>query len=242
MIAQDVSIAPRITTVLDSFPPGLLPTTSFELLSRFYLTFDTFGRIEAATGEPLIDEHTLDGMLREFVEKPKAIRLIQHLKELPGCAFRPAQKLGPPTVEVPWFRLAEKVVIFDASPGVTYREMKLPPQPNGRDLVSAVYNRFPSMEEELITPDLLPSRIEYLLDNERTLSNVLRMCERQLGWWCAFVAVLLVAPASVARSTPTAADLVPVANAWPLSMYFLAAALGGWTLTVVASCILSPLD
>jgi hypothetical protein len=240
MVEPQTNVASRLRSVFDGFPDRLLPAQSFERLSRYYLNFDAFGRVERETDDPLVDEHTFDGMLREFVDQPCAGRVVRHLNELPGCAFRSAHKVGPPADEVSWFDLTKRIVVFDGSPSATFRELRLPSQPNGRDLVAAVHERFGSMEEELVTPELIPSRIEYLLADDDALKSVFRTIERQLGWWSALAAALLIPPAVVARSTGNAHDPVPVANAWPLSMYLLAAALGGWTLTVVGSCILSP--
>src|SRR5215207_10676197 len=105
----------RLSTVFDGFPVELVPARAFELLSRFCLDLDAIGRLDAETGEPLIDEQTLVVMLREFVGQPEAERLVRMLGALPGSSFRPAQQLGPPTTEVSWFELSEHVVIFDTT-------------------------------------------------------------------------------------------------------------------------------
>lgn len=233
----------RLKAVFDGFPVELVPERAFELLSRFCLDLDAIGRLGAETGEPLIDEQTLVVMLREFVGRPEAERLVRMLGALPGSSFRPAQQLGPPTTEVSWFELSEHVMIFDTSPEAAFSELELPAQPRCPDVVAAVNRRFPSLEEELLTPELLPARLAALLADEAQLDAVLRTLVRQLGWWAALVAVLFVAPAAVTRSERfKGKDRNRAGNTWPLAMCLLAAAIGGWTLTVVGSCVLAPAD
>jgi len=243
MSVTETGRPPRLNSVFDGFPSALLPTEALERLTRFYVDLDALGRIDAETDEPLVDELTLTAMLREFVGWPCADRLVCQLADLPASAFRPAQQVGSPIREASWFELANKVVVFDASVAATFRELELPPMPKGHDVVMGVRARFPSLEEELLTPDLLPPRIEALLEPDSPLDTVLRAIARQLGWWAALVAILLVPPAVVARSYVGAdVNAAPVGNAWPLSMYVLAAAIGGWTLTVVGSCLLAPVQ
>ncbi len=233
----------RLNAVFDGFPVDLVPERAFELLSRFCLDLDAMGRLDAETGEPLIDEQTLVVMLREFVGQPEAERLVGMLSALPGSSFRPAQQLGPPTTEVSWFGLSEHVTIFDASPGAAFSQLKLPARPRCEDVVAAVNRRFPSLEEELLTPELLPARVAGLLADKEQLDAILRTLVRQLGWWAALVAVLFVAPAAVTRSERfKGKDRGVAGNTWPLAMCLLAAAIGGWTLTVVGSCVLAPAD
>ncbi|HEX7957401.1 MAG TPA: hypothetical protein VF508_10690 [Pyrinomonadaceae bacterium] len=233
----------RLNAVFEGFPVGLVPARAFEQLTRFCLDLDRVGRLDAQTAEPLVDEHTLVLMLREFVGQPEAERLVGMLGELPGAAFRPAQLVGPPTTEVSWFELAEHVVVFDTRPEAAFSQLELPARPRGADVVSAVHKRFPSLEEELLTPDQLPARISELLSDEAQFDAVLQTLVRQLGWWAALATVLLVAPAAVTRSERfKGQDRNLAGNTWPLAMCLLAAAIGGWTLTVVGSCVLAPAD
>ena len=233
----------RLNAVFDGFPVELVPAKAFELLSRFCLDLDAIGRLDTETGEPLIDEQTLLVMLREFVSQPQAERLVTQLAALPGSAFRPARQVGPPATEVSWFELSEHVVIFDTSPETAFRQLNLPAGARGGDVVRAVQNCFPSLEEELLRPDLLPVRMAALLHDEKQFNAVLRMLVRQLGWWAAVIAVLFVPPAAVTTSERfKGKDRGVAGNTWPLSMYLLAAAIGGWTLTVVGSCVLAPTE
>jgi hypothetical protein len=81
------------------------------------------------------------------------------------------------------------------------------------------------------------------MSNMTTCDAVLRTLVRQLGWWAALIAVLFVPPTTVTTSERfKGKDRNVAGNTWPLSMYLLAAAIGGWTLTVVGSCVLAPAD
>lgn len=231
----------RLEVILDGFPQSLVSQNSFQRLRRFCVELDVLGRLDAKTGEPLVDEHTLRAGLREFVDEIVADRLVRLLSELPAASFRPARQVGSPTIEVSWFGLANKVIVFDPSPTVRFRELTLPAEPCGHDVIVAIRRRFPSMEEEFLSPDKLPSRIDTLLRDENRFHVLLHMLVRQLGWWAALVAVLLVPPTTLVKSEPQEGkDRELLNNVWPLSMYLLLTAIGGWTLTVVGSCILAP--
>src|ERR1700722_6721759 len=235
---------PRLNSIFEGFPKHLLPAEAFARLSRYYLALDSFPRVNTETGKPLVDEQTLNAMLREFIGKPRADQIVHHLKELRSSAFRSVEHSGPPVQEISWFELADKIVIYDGSPEASFNQLDLSKQPNGRDVVLAVQARFPSFEPELLTPDLLPSRIDILLQDDKAMVKVLQEIDRQLGWWAALSAVLLIPPAVVTRSSAPAegSGLARNSNSWPLSMYVLGAALVGWTLTVVGRGILSPLE
>jgi catechol 2,3-dioxygenase-like lactoylglutathione lyase family enzyme len=243
MIEQPASSAPKLKDVFVGFPQSLVPERVLQKLIRYALALDTLGRLDAETGKPLVDEHTLRAVLLEFVAAPLAERLVHLLATLPGCAFRPAHQVGTPAVEIPFFGLAGEVVIFDPSPLATFGELKIPTQPQVDDVVAAVRDRFPSLEDELLKPDQIPPRIEALLKEDSSVDVVLGVICRQLGWWAALMAVLLVPPTVLLRSKARKREEPNLlANVWPLSMYLLTAAVGGWTLTVVGSCILAPVD
>ena len=232
-----------LNSVFQGFPERLLPRRSFELLVRFCLDLDALGRLDPSTDDPLIDEQTLFAMLREFVGEDSAQRLVDKLKELPDSAFRLVSQVIPPPREVSWFELAKNIVIFDTTPTATFTELDLSVSPETQKIVMSVQKRFPSMEPELLEPETLPPRIKNLIENEDDLSVVLRTLIRQLGWWAALVAILLVPAATLTTSENfSTEDQTLSRNAWPLAMYFLASAVGGWTLTVVGSCILAPTD
>ena len=186
----------------------------------------------------LVDDHALRSLLRFSLDIEQADRLLGYLRSLPSCAFRETHRWGDHTEEVPWFRLAEDVVVFDPSPSATFEQLQRPVGPTPESLVAAVHKRFPSVYEEFLVTDGIPPRIRGLLASESApeLEALLRELLRQLGWWAAFATSLIV-PAALLAAT----DSDPLApNAWPLGMYVLAAALGGWTLTVVGGCMLAP--
>ena len=78
------------------------------------------------------------------------------------------------------------------------------------------------------------------LENPRQAEEVLRVIARQLGWWAALVTVLLLPPAVSATGEPPGIGKSDLA--WPLAMNVLAAGVGGWSLTVIGSCLLAPLQ
>lgn len=229
----------RLAGVLDGFPRHLLPPHAFDRIARLTLDLDALGRLEAGTGSPLVEPHTLRATLRELVSPPLADRLVDLLAGLPGAAL--ARTIHPPATEVPWFELADRVVIFDPDPSATFGELMLPARTPTPGVVTAVHRRFPSLEPELLEPGELPPRLRALLEGD-DLETVLRTIVRQLGWWSALAAVLLVPAAVGADPAGGEEGDGRLANLWPLSMYVAAAAVGGWTLTVVGSCILAPLD
>ena len=107
-------------------------------------------------------------------------------------------------------------------------------------MVKAVQKRFPSMEEEMLDPAILAPQLIKRLENPRQTEEVLRIIARQLGWWAALVTVLLLPPTISATREPPGIGTSDLA--WPLAMNVLAAGVGGWTLTVIGSCLLAPLQ
>lgn len=234
---------PLLKDVFDGFPQTLVPQRTFQMLVKYTLMLDTLGRIDAETGEPLVDEHTLQVLLADFVGDALAERLVALVVNLPACAFRPAHEVGRPVIEIPFFGLAKEVAIFDPTPTNTFRELIIPQKPQVFDIVVAVRTRFPSFEDELLKPDQIPPRLEALLKDDSSLDAVLRSIFRQLGWWAALTAVLLIPLMAMLRTnTEGKEDLELQVNAWPLSMYLLGTIIGGWTLTVAGSFILAPVD
>jgi hypothetical protein len=230
----------RLAEVFEGFPRELVSGQAFDGLTRFGTELDVLGRIDC-DGEPFVDEETLRATLRLFVDPAVASRLVDNLGALPASALRTGFR-HPVPAEMPWFGLAERVTIFDESPGTTFADLRISKRADHDGVVYAVQAVFPSLEPELLEARGMPTRIEALLDNDEVFATLLRTLVRQLGWWAALVAVLLVPPAAVARAVSDPCPAALRANAWPLAMHLLAAALGGWTLTVVGSCILAPLD
>jgi len=233
---------PRVARVCEDFPDELVPTKALNQLSRFYLDLDAIGRLDADTLQPKVDEITLLAMLREFVGRETAEHLLEALQNISASSFRGAHE-AQPSIETSWFGLADKIVIFDGSPEARFAQLRIPLDPTPRLVVQAVHRRFPSLEEEMLTADLLPRKIVDLIASEERFRAVLGAIAKQLGWWSALVAILLICPAVVTRSDfGSLTKSATIDNAWPLSMFVLAAAVGGWTLTVVGSLILAPID
>lgn len=226
----------RLAGVLDDFPRTLLPRAGFERIARLAIDMDAMGRLEPGTGRPCVEPHTLRAALREALPPALADRLVELLAGLEGAAF--VRDVHPPATEVPWFDLAERVVIFDGEPAAAFGELRLPGNPGAADLVAAVYDRFPSMEPELLEPHTLPPRIRALLEGGG-FDPAVHATARQLGWWAALATVLLVPAAFLATGGEGEGGMEA---AWPLWMVVAAAAFGGWTLTVAGSCLLAPHD
>lgn len=225
----------RLNSVFAGFPEHLLAPRDRTALARFALDLDALGRIVVETGEPVLDEQTLGSMLRPSMDPAMAAHLIDVLKRLPSPRLRSAEGAAPPSDEVTWFRLAERVTIFDPTPAASFRDLGLGAN---QSPVAAVHRRFPSLEDELLVPEVLPRRLLTLLDDDSALAAMCHTLVRQLGWWAVVTALLLVPPAVIAtRDADSRA-----ATMWPLAMFLLAVAVGGWTLTVVGSCVLAPTD
>lgn len=228
---------PRVAYVLRGFPETLVPPTTLERLQRYWLDLDALGRIDEQTGEPLVDEITLISMLREFVAPSIADNLVGQLKKIQGCAFRATlERDRLPAREVSWFELARSIVIFDAEPDARFAELELGKNASTNQVMDSIQRRFPSLEQEMLDPRQLAPQLMRRLQDPEQAERLLQIVARQLGWWSALIAVLMLPPATVS---------VEVANgqaeiAWPLAMNVLAAAAGGWTLTVVGSCVLAP--
>ena len=234
----EAATAARLAGVLDGFPRELLPRQAFERIARLTLDMDALGRLEPGTERPLVEPHTLRAALREALPAPLAGRLVELLAGLEGAAF--LNEIHPPAREVSWHELAERVVIFDGEPDAAFGELRLSPHPTAADLVAAVQERFPSMEPELLQPDGLPPRILELLQDDG-FDAAVHSIVRQLGWWAALAAVLLV-PAAYLAAPGAPGEDAGLENAWPLWMVVAATAFGGWTLTVAGSCLLAPRD
>jgi hypothetical protein len=228
---------PRVAYVLHGFPQSLVPPSTLERLQRYWLDLDALGRIDEQTGEPLIDEITLTSMLREFVSPAIAGHLVEDLKKIQGCAFRVGlERDRLPAREVSWFELARSIVIFDAEPEARFDQLGLANNASTTQVIKSVQKRFPSLEEEMLDPRLLAPQLIARLQDREQAQRLLAVIARQLGWWSALITVLMLPPAVAALDdTEGQAEI-----AWPLAMNVLAAAVGGWTLTVVGSCVLAP--
>jgi len=228
-----------VEDVLQGTPLQLLTSEQREGFLKFCRALDNLGFLHAGEKEPSVDETAFTSLLSEAVGSQLAGRLVDYLQELPGSRLAPAGDANRSQV-VPWFVLAQHVVIFDQMPNMKF-VAELGASPTMWELIDAVQTLFPSLESEMIDPQVLPSQIEKVL---RTISAstapagldpsfewTLDLLYRNLGWWAALGFVLMAAAAE--GSTP------PGWAAWPLYVYVLAACMGGWTLTVLGGCILS---
>lgn len=235
----------RLQSVFDGFPRELLAAATLDRMGRMCADLDAMGRLDPDTGEPMLDEHTLRTLLRSVVDPPLVELVVAVLVGLPGSALRRAQPDPRPPGEVGWYQLATQVGIYDSTPATTFAQLQVPRRQSTRDIVDAVNMEFPSMEPELLDPALLPPRLVSLAQPESrdALYATLREIARQLGWWAVVVTVLML-PLAIIASTPAEGErnVEEHLNAWPLGMFIFAAAVGGWTLTVVGSCLLSPRD
>lgn len=229
----------RLAHVLQGFPAPLVEPDVFRMLDRYYADLDAIGRIDDETGEPLIDKVQLTALLREFVNLGEADRLVKLLEGLQGAAFRTA--LGRDRYrEVSWFELAREIVIFDTEPKTTFEQLRLSSRATPDEVIDAVQARFPSLEREMADPTILGDQVIKRLSDPQQAEAALHIINKQLGWWAALATVLLLPPAIAARRHVS--DPKTAAVAWPLSMNVLGAAVGGWTITVVGSCLLAPLQ
>lgn len=239
IMAEAVGSVP-LDGVLDGFPRDLVSPQALAQIGRLALRLEVVGRLDPESGAPLIEPHTLGETLRGTLSAAQATWLVDVLARLPGSAF--VRDVHPPAAEVPWFELASRVAIFDTDANATLRELQLSPSASGPEIVAAVQNRFPSLEPELLVPDKVPPRIRALLEDREKFETVLMEIVRQLGWWAALAAVLLTPAALLSAGERPGDDGELAGNAWPLSLFLLSAAVGGWTLTVVESWILAPVE
>lgn len=241
MTTTHEAVAPAsLEDVFYGLPRGLLRRQDFEAMSRLALRMDVLGRLDADTGVPLVEPQTLRTILQDAVGGRAAVRLVDLLDRIPGSAF--VRHVHPPATEVSWFDLAARVAIYDPEPGAAFGELELTAASTLEEIVTSVQARFPSMEPELIVPTDFPRRLRELVEDERAAATVLHEVVRQLGWWAALATVLLV-PA--AQGGPPRPDEGPAEerlreHLWPLSIYLLCSAVGGWTLTVAGSWVLAP--
>ncbi len=228
--------------VLDGLPDVIQEDDVRGRIAALVSSLDAIGRLDVADGNaPMIDRHSFRMLLSQSLPAAQAESLINSLDALPGAAFRKDGQLNPIPREIPWYELAEKVVIFDITPAATFGELApLVSAPLGGEAVSRhvmeeVRTRFPSLESELLDPRILPQRIRELWEYDHWQSWI-GLVARQLGWWAGITASLMAAQAVGGAGEGTEPAASP---SWPSAMFVLAAAIGGWTLTVVGDCALS---
>lgn len=204
------------------------------MLAGLAAQLDAVGRWHPETDSPSIDAHTLRTALTSLADSSEAHYLISVLEDLPGRAFRENSFLRPPPQEVSWFTLAEHVEVYDTDGTAFLTDLRSKRVPTQKELAAAVEERFPSLELEMLEANALPAVLANLTRDET--ATWLKAVTRQSGWWAALIGTIMRALAIYVRRTPRA-DI-----AWPLCMFMLSAAVGGWTLTVVGSCALARYD
>jgi hypothetical protein len=235
----------RIQDALAGFPTDVVTPRVRDRIVRFCVDLDAVGRLHGETGEPLIDAHTLRALLRPALGAELASDLVAMLEGLPQPCLRVATSDAAAPTEPGWYELAHHIVIYDTEPDTKFGDLDIAHRRSTEDVIAAVNYAFPSLEPELIDAVVVPPRIVELLRPGARAPFHTRLVEldRQLGWWAALVAVLLVPLAFTALEEPESGQSAGAqANAWPLGIYGLCAAVGGWTLTVAESVILAPCE
>lgn len=232
MTAEQTVGAMHMVDILEGAPLHLLTAEQRVRFDCFCCMVDKLGRRPERDDEPLVDEEELRRLLESTVGAVSAENLVVALQQLPGSRL----VNGRPGV-LPWLMLVDGVRIFDCSPDSRFVG-DLNPVAAMWQLMDSVQRLYPSLELEMIDPQVLPERIDSLLrgawcGSSPALTSTLELAYRNLGWW-AVLALALMAAASAGSGPPGWA-------AWPLYTYVLATSFGGWTLTVLGGCILSDL-
>jgi hypothetical protein len=232
MKMKTLKSATRLVEVLDGLPSGVSSSVKTHLM-RLTTNLDALGRLNRGKGnDPLIDAHTLKSTIRSIASSSLADELLGYLKRLPGNALRDDQHPYSSLQEVAWFELAEYVPVFDTDPTASIRDMRIH-RLKPSQLVDAVVARFPSLEPELVDSKILPAAIRCLQQAGRT-EQWLDTVTRQLGWWAAVSAALLCALANSNEMRHS------TSLGWPLDVFVMCSAVGGWTLTIVANSAFAP--
>lgn len=218
------------STMLRPFPAYLLTAPQSQHISIFQTALEGLGVIRS-DGEAAVRADRLYALLEQFLGHRQAQHTLESLANLPGCGLLMSETENEPAVD--WLRLCQQVPIFDPRPdsvlaleaGVSY---------NMGSLIESVRSYFPSLETELIDPQLLPMVLNDAQDRSTgkdPLGRASWLIYRNLGWWgCLGLALLRVA----ARiSSP------PGWAAWPALVFLLTASFGGWTMTILGSAVLS---
>jgi hypothetical protein len=230
-----------VADVLQGAPLQLLTLEQRVKFLEFCGILDNFGFFldEEKEEEPSVDKTALAALLDETLGAQLADHLLGYLYKLPGSRLVSVDSVARSRA-VPWFVLAQHVVIFDQTPDTRF-VAELSASPTMWELIDEVQKLFPSLEVEMIDPQVLPAQLEKVLWSNSTnpalvgldpsLEWILDLLYRNLGWWAVLGFALMAAAAK--GSAP------PGWAAWPLYVYVLAACMGGWTLTVLGGCTLS---
>lgn len=228
------------TDILAGLTPAFSGPLLHERLKAFCHDLDAIGRVDPE-GEPHVDERALRGMLNRVLSELQTDALVAELRRLPDHRLVTP---GPAGTAMPWFGFAEAVTIFDSDASAAFGELGLAGDAPRWAIVDAIHNRFPSLEVELIDPEVVPPAMERLLGVDRHASETRRTLAeyllRQLGWWAVLAFSLLVPGAMYQQRRAHGDDVTAgMMHPWPVFAYVTAAAMGGWTLTVVENCLLA---
>lgn len=206
-----------------------------DLVARLASDLDALGRTCGDDQTVVVDDTVLKGLLARLVGEPSATELVQCLADLPGAALRSTTPDVGLAGEAPWFALADRVVVYDSEPDARISDLGLDAAAGPGRLTTAVQRRFPSLELELLDPVVVPPHVSSWMGTGNAAPLLGELC-RQLGWWAALVGAVLAAHAQ-----HLVHDEADDAAVWPLVLFLMSAAVGGWTLTVVLGCALAPL-
>lgn len=234
----------RAVDVLDGLSPRLTGEVLLERLLAYCEGLDLLGR-DGSDGSPVVGAEALLALLTTAVPEPEAIKLVEELERLDSARLLRSDETAAP---LSWFELAARVPVLDSDDTASFEDLDIPDDAPRWMIVDAVQQRFPSLEDELVDPEVMPPAIEAAVTHtsedegqSQRLSELFDEVARQLGWWAALALVLSVPPAYFQQERAHGRDvLAGTTHPWPLFVFVEAAAIGGWTLTVVDSCVLAP--
>jgi hypothetical protein len=232
--------ADSASEILSGLTPELSGMLLRDRLGAFCRDLDALGRLDGE-GEAWLDEGSLRTMLRRVLGEPATDALVSELRRFPDQRLAGADSGGRPAS---WFAFAGCVTIFDGDRSAAFAELELADDAARWAIVDAVQARFPSLEEELIDPEVVPPAIERFMapgsDGDEARRALLSYLVRQLGWWAAAAFALLVPGAMYQQRRAHGHDATAgMTHPWPIFTYVSAATIGGWTLTVVENCLLA---
>lgn len=224
---QQIATPARLDNVLAGFTPTMHTAQTLQKFERYAHAIDSIGCYDTVTSQPYIDAHALREFLEDYLDPKLTEQLIMLLASFPTCHFLPNKQAHLSVIPVRFFELASNIVIFDASPDATFRELDISSESPTREIVTAVQFRFPSLEREFLESEKIPKRLEALIMEDDAIELTSRAVFRQLGWWAVLVTVLLIPAMSISRLQLKEEELSFQNNVWPVAMFLLASAVGG---------------
>lgn len=237
MTATSISTAtPAASAMLRSLPAYLLTEAQYAQIQAFTGALEQLGVVREHH-PPAVRADRMRELLERFLSRPEAQRTMASLTDLPGSAL--LDVAGGEDETVGWLPLCRQVTVFDPRPS---SELTLEPGVSYHmgSLIESVRSYFPSLETELIDPQLLPMALNDVRGRDAphqpaadddALRRIERLVYRNLGWWGCLALALLQAAARI--SSP------PGWAAWPALVFLLTASFGGWTMTILGSAVMS---